>query len=268
MVSRGNMDMTIEHQNDVNEVKKEPLQFLEVPTEPTKPKRCVDGRPDPNSKLGPQMLGGSILPLFLHALDIRQPFTEQLIANGSGILRQNGFGIGAHRGSHAHGEASDCGFADRLGDILSTADTRRNDIRERLLPFYQLYADVLGSIAVLDQAFEILRQYSRGFIEISGDNVVELIAEQGGDTESVQDNHGEEVAFVNLKPNTTFNTNEANSKGRQAFNLDLWAVLQEAKAFGIDEKFAAAASLILYQATEIVLVENKGKPALKVIVNN
>ena len=36
---------------------------------------------------------------------------------------------------------------------------------------------------------------------------------------------------------------------------------------GVEPDFATAASLILYAATEIVLVEQQGKPALPIIVN-
>jgi hypothetical protein len=37
---------------------------------------------------------------------------------------------------------------------------------------------------------------------------------------------------------------------------------------GVGAEFAMAASLILYQATEIILVENNGKRALPIVIHS
>ncbi|MBI2029985.1 hypothetical protein HYT02_06205, partial [Candidatus Gottesmanbacteria bacterium] len=93
------------------------------------------------------------------------------------------------------------------------------------------------------------------------------IESKKGTIENLNGLHEEQVAFVNLRPNTTLDTNNLNREGKQAFNLDLWAAVEQSKELGVPEDFARDASLILYMATEMVLVEKNGKPALPVQIH-
>ncbi len=111
-----------------------------------------------------------------------------------------------------------------------------------------------------------MEQYPAENIKITGETLIHSVEASGGATETVAGEHAEQVAFVNLQPGTTLDTNQLNRQGQQAFNLDLWAAIEQAMALGVDSNFAIGASLILYMATEIMLVESKGKPALPVVV--
>ena len=71
-----------------------------------------------------------------------------------------------------------------------------------------------------------------------------------------------------MKPKTTLDTVSLNQQGSQAFNLDVWALGEQAETFGIPKDFSILTSLTLYSATEIELVENKGKPALNVEIHD
>jgi len=70
-----------------------------------------------------------------------------------------------------------------------------------------------------------------------------------------------------VKAGTTLDTRSLNRQGTQGFNLDLLEAMRQAKALGIDNDFTLPASLILYLATEIVLVEDKAKVALPVEIH-
>lgn len=70
--------------------------------------------------------------------------------------------------------------------------------------------------------------------------------------------------MVNLKEGTTLDVDK--NQDHQVFNLDLWYVLEVAKKLGIDLEKAKLLSLGLYVATEMVLVEEKGKSRLSILV--
>jgi len=113
-----------------------------------------------------------------------------------------------------------------------------------------------------------VKTYSSDKIGITGETLVKSAEDNDAICETVEGNHAEQVAFVNLKPNTTLDTAALNQQGDQAFNLDAWALQKQAKTLGVPDEFSIPASLTLYSATEIVLVEDKGKPALAVEIRN
>ena len=120
----------------------------------------------------------------------------------------------------------------------------------------------------LSEVYDKLEKYSASKIVLGGEDLVTLAFECGANVEDVESEHQEKIAYVNLVSGTTFDTKEANSKGWQAFNLDIWSCVEQATALGVEKNFALFASLILYAATEVVLVEQKGKEALPIGINS
>lgn len=204
-------------------------QFLAIPADSRQPPRCVDGRPDSDSQLGPQMLGGSLLPIFITAAFTNSPFTADFVTARARRLTSAGFTLGVHRGSHTHADNSDCGFADQLKLIVQKSGL-----------------------------------YPPDNILITGNALVTLLTSLGAAAENLAGDHEESICYVNSVPLTTFDTLAANRAGWQAFNLDLWAVLEQTACLGVNPDYAAKAALALYQATEYVLVESRGQPALPV----
>jgi len=228
--------------------------------------RCVDGRPDPKSPQGAQMLGGSLQPIVMSAIISGIDFNNQVVASGLDKLSQAGFTIGVHWGSHKHEDKSDCGFGDRLKDIIKTAQDDKNEILKRLGEIYETNA--IDSTS-LKTSYDFILKYGVEKFKIAGKDLIDLCIESKASSENLQGDHAEQVAFVNIKPNTTLDTQEVNKQGKQAFNLDLWAAIDQSKilSVGVDQNILKDLSLILYMATEMVLVEQKGKPALPVILN-
>lgn len=246
--------------------KKVTVPFREKALTGDEPARCVDGRPNPDSIQGPQLLSGSLHPLLLSAIATGQYFNQYFVQKGLQTLETKGFKTGSHRGSHKDGTAgkSDCGAADQLPNILRTAIEKEAEITKRFTPIYNEYG---LNLSRLPSVFDKIKNYGTTYINITGEPLVHAIEQTGAVVETVQGDHVEEVAYINLKPQTTFDTKAANAEGQQGFNLDLWAAIEQSKALGVDPEFATHASLILYMATEIVLVEQKGNTSLPLAIH-
>ncbi len=250
--------------------------FLETAITGTEPPWCVDGRPDPQKDKGPQMLGGSLHPVVLKAIWENQPFNQLFAAENLNALKNTGFALGVHWGSHKHEGTSDCGFADYLPKIIAKAQEQQYEIIRRLLAVYQQNQAVFNQIGLsqeqfitmLNQAYQKINAFLNTQVEIKGEALISLAETLGAQVENLEGDHQEQAAFVNLKKGVTLNTNLLNEQGRQAFNLDLGSAIHQAGALGVPDDFAIAASLILYQATEMVLVEDRQKPSLPVVVHS
>ncbi len=243
------------------------VSFKEKPTNNKEPVRCVDGRNATESPQGPQLLGGSLHPLVLDAIVNNADFDNSFVTNGLTKLKQAGIVNGVHWGPHRHGEASDCGFGDRLIDILQTAKDNGEEITRRLEGIYSENGINTDS---LRRAYELISNYDIGRIKITGKKLIELSMENGAVAETLEGDHGEQAAFVNIKPHTTLDTMEVNKQqGTQAFNLDLWSAVGQSSilAGNTEAETLRNLSLILYMATEMVLVEQKGKPTLPVALH-
>lgn len=247
------------------EPKNEPVKFIEKQLTGNEPARCIDGRAAVESEQGPQMLGGSLHPLIVKAVSTDSDFTQDFVEEGLNTLKGKGFKTGVHHGSHKHPEEgkSDCGAVDRLKDIITKAIGNEYEIKRRIAPVYESLGLDPKS---LEKTYGILRYYSPEKIKISGESFIQTAVDSGAVIEELEKDHVEEVAFINLKQGTTFDTRKANSLGHQGFNLDLHEAIKEATALEVDPHIARDLSVILYQATEMVLVEDKGKPALPVVV--
>lgn len=241
------------------------MDFLTKNLNNTEPARCVDGRPDPKSPQGPQMLGGSLHPLVVAALFANEKFNCETILNNLQKLKQNNFIIGVHWGAHAHEDKSDCGFADRLKDILQTAKDNKEEILKRLKNIYSV--NNIDS-QTLEAAYGVVMNYNILNIEIVGKDLINSLIKNSAKFETLSGDHQEQAAFVNIKPNTTLDTQQLNSQNKQAFNLDLSMAIAQTKVLTEkNENLIRDLSLILYMATEMVLVEQKGKSPLPILIN-
>lgn len=242
------------------------MDFISKNLNGNEPPRCVDGRPDPKSPQGPQMLGGSLHPLVINAIISNSEFNVSAVENGLKKLKDAGFAIGAHWGSHRHEGKSDCGFADRLKDIIQTAKDGTDEILKRLRDIYTSNDIDPESLRT---SYEHISSYDINNIRIIGKELVDLTIKNQAAFEELQGDHQEQAAFVNLKPDTTLDTQAINRQGKQAFNLDLWAAIEQLQSLAQsqDGDLMRDLSLILYMATEMVLVEQKGKLTLPIILN-
>lgn len=235
-------------------------EFRKLPTTLNKAPRCVDGRPDYSIEdKGPQMLGGSLHPVVLWALEQGKPINQETVNQSLSVLKgePNNFNLGDHRDTHTHDghDACGCGFADRLPDIIKMAQDQRKEITNRLKS--------LG-IKGIEESYDVISNYPLNKIQSKGEALLSRIENKGGTIETLDGDHNEVIAFVNLEENSTLDTNGLNRDGQQVFNLDLWAAIKQSQALGVSQAFAHDASLILYQATEMVLVEDNGKTPLPV----
>ena len=260
---------------DELDTSKQPVtEFVGIPLSIKAPNECVDGRTNWMSQHGPMMPGGSLFAEVILAVDSGSPFDEEFIGVHNQVMAEKGYRLGVHYGSHHNIDSGicDCGFADRLQDIMHTSVNQRELITDRLLGVYdanpgafamerEKLAELLGNV------FDKMDAYIGDKVMLSGEMLIRKGIEDGAVQEMVVGDHDESAAIVNLDPTVTFDTNLANSRGQQAFNLDLPHAVAQADALGVEPDFATAASLILYAATEIVLVEQQGKPALPIIVN-
>lgn len=221
---------------------------------------CVDGRPDYNHSKGPQMLGGSIHPIILYSIFKNIKFGDDLIDQTTTSLKESGFKIGVHRGSNknASENKSDCGFADNLGEIIQTSQKKSELIKSKILS--------LNIANNLEESLKLISEFNLENINISGENLIAKFESIGDLVIDVEGEHHEVAAYIDFSEGETLDTNEVNKEGEEYFNMDIWEVVEQAKVLGIDEDFAINASLILYLATEMVLVEDKGKAPLPIFL--
>lgn len=248
--------------------------FIEKSLEGTEPPRCVDGRFCPDSNQGPQLLGGSAHPIVLNAIYNNSEINQETVVTNVNSLQSDGFKTGAHRGQHRDGVVSDCGFADRMPEIIRTAQNQRDVITDRLEKAYEANKDIFDQFnlppfkSLINSVFEKIATYDPNRIKVTGEALVGLMEDSRSTVETVTGDHAEEVAFLNIKDKATLDTRKLNEQGGQGFNLDLLPAVQQAASLGVPSEFSIPASLILYQATGMVLVEGKGKPALPVQIHS
>jgi hypothetical protein len=242
---------------------KEFMKFIEKTLTGNEPARCVDGRPAQKSPQGPQMLGGSLHPLVMDAIITNRDFDASAISAGLRNLSESGFSIGVHWGPHKHEDKSDCGFGDRIKDIIQTAKDQEKEITKRLIDVYKDEGIATNTLA---NSYNLISRYDLNKVKITGEKLISSCEENGAAAETLEEEHKEQAAFVNLKIGTTLDTKEVNKQGGQAFNLDLWAAIEQGLVLTKNASVETLRdlSLILYMATEMVLVEQKGKPKLPI----
>ncbi len=224
--------------------------FYEISVNGNEPAWCIDGRKESGrTKKGAQMPGGSIFPILLAIIEQNEDFSAENINRYAQKLSKK-FKLGVHRGEHGG-----CGFANNLIRILLKITEKEEEIKERLKDFET------------NSVYESLKGYSLLKVKVTGEELISDLEKQNAVVMNLVGEHEERAAFVNLKDGTTLDVLKANESGSPAFNLDLWMIVKQAKELGVNEDFARIASLIIYLATEMVLVEDKGKPALDIIVH-
>lgn len=245
------------------EIKVSKFPFIEVNPFQKAP-FCVDGRAGKvNGELYnayPQMLGGSLMPVVLEWI-INRPKQNlnEVLPEVFQKLKEENYPLGVHTSTHAHEGKSDCGFADNLGKILTT-------LREK---FDEIKTIITG--ASVDFNDEIWQRLNEQMEKINveqlptGETLIHQAQFQGAVIQVLDGEHQETAAIVNLKTNSSLNVD--NNQQHQAFNLDLWLVKEIAEKFAWDQNLSSALSLGLYVATEMVLVEEKGKPRLPILIN-
>lgn len=246
-------------------------RFVEVPNPATTPVFCVDGRKGARTNAqgapieGPylQALGGSYHMVALEWL-LAGGTSDYMTSADSTFdkMKEKGMKVSVHRGHHGHGSVSDCGFADNFVKIVQTLQKNQNDI-------WGLITQAEGSLSEMAPQWATLMDSIKdahlGTVP-PGDALITTATEKySADLQNLEGEHGEIAAVVNLKPKTTLDVDK--NQDTQAFNLDLWHVLDEAEQLGMDRQKATLLSLGLYVATEMVLVENKGKMRLPIVVN-
>jgi hypothetical protein len=250
-----------------------PEEFPVAAVKKSFPPVCVDGRRDSHHNHGAKMLGGSLHIVLLWCLWHGKPFNERSCEEVFGLLKKAGFGLGVHRGSHknANQHLSDCGFADNLASIIEVALVDSEEIKAAVKQLFKKHApeelQLRNSFSSdITEVWKKCTQYPRGSIMIWGEDAIQAAEKAGARVSEVEGEHMEETAFVNLELDKTLDAEKEYRSGHQAFDLDLWMVMEQAKTVGLPHDFALMASLILYVATEIILVERKGKHSLPIEV--
>ena len=245
---------------------------------------CVDGREGKRKKpIGPnesmveirapypQTLGGSLNSAVVAGILRKDKNGRPVLATQNfinvakgvfGQLRHLGFGLGLHSGKHAkRGERSDCGFADNLHKIITYLREEHEEEIWNILTEKKLVSE--DDRELWDYIIRLLKQVDLDNIP-DGDKIIEeLKKEEGVAFQILEGDHQEVAATINYVEGTTLDTDLQQTP---AFNLDIYRVEEEAKALGIKAKLANILTLGLYVATEIALVEDKGKTRLPILV--
>jgi hypothetical protein len=245
-----------------SEITIERFHFVNVDAKNTPP-FCVDGRAGTvnKEKIGPypQILGGSLMPAVLEWM-INKPGDnlEEVLKDVFKKLTQQGYPLGVHTSTHAHKGKSDCGFADNLRNIFGILEGSLDEIKE-----------IIGQVGV-NFPNEVWQKIKSRLQQIdleklpTGNKLIEKAKSLGAAVQVLDGEHKEETAIVNLVSDTTLDVDR--NQEHQAFNLDLWLIDKMADEFGWEKDLAQALSLGLYVATEMVLVEGKGKDRPPILV--
>lgn len=236
------------------------LPFVEVNPK-TQPPFCVDGRKGERETQGPypQALGGSfnfvVLKWLLEGGNFSGVYEDTFKK-----LKELGYPLGLHRDTHAHGDNAGCGFADNNRRIIETLISNSDEI-------WQILNDIVDLSSyqeVWEEVFRLVNQ--RNLDEIpTGEEIIKKGKNLGAEVQVLDGEHEERAAIVNLKKGLTLDVD--NNQDHQVFNLDLWYVDEVSEKLGLNVNQVKLLSLGLYTATEMVLVEGKGKPRLPILIN-
>lgn len=238
---------------------------------------CVDGRDGPceiaggkdaKKHLYVQALGGSLLIGVIGFIESSysksfNDFTKTTINQ----LRESGFGSGVHRGSHCSHEASDCGFADNLPRIIQRLSDKKDEIKEIINSAAPGLINNNNQSVWNKLVMQAATASSQGLFTNGETLVSDVLEACSSSLQTLEGDHAELSAVVNLKEGTTLNTGSLVASGKQSFNLDLWYVLKQADELKMDAEFVKLAALGLYVATEMVLVEEKKQIRLPILVH-
>lgn len=226
--------------------------------------KCVDGRTCNDAAIGLNSAGGLFSYVVADDLTSQHFAGEQFtdsIENTVDVLREQGQKIGAHTGSHANDEKSDCGANDRIAEIYHCIVINADAIRA-------MAEEILG-YSIDDSTHTLITTQAAARTDFGkgAENLAE--ARKGGaQVERLDGGHREVVAVVNLRPGTTFDRTVAQQEfgdNYQAFNIDAWAFLSAAESISqsSDEVAQKVVALTYYNlATTLVLAG----PTMRVVV--
>lgn len=257
------MKKNMPEKNNKQEINAMLSNYVEVANPKSLSQFCVDGRKSSKPGLYLQALGGSYHLVTLNWLLTGGKASEykDIQQETLSILKRKGYRLGVHKGHHAHDDKSDCGFADNNGKIIKTLGEKADEIWELITKAEPALAD---ESAIWNEIKDLTNRAEIGQIPSGGDLINQAADGFQADLQTLEGDHQEIAAVVNLRENTTLDVEK--NQETQAFNLDLWQVMNQARDLGLEEKKSQLLSLGLYVATEIVLVEGKGKPRLPIIV--
>ena len=254
----------VKRQQEINAVLN---NYVEIVTPKSLSQFCVDGRKSSKPGLYLQSLGGSYHLVTLNWLlsGGKANQYKEIQLETLSELRNKGYRLGVHKGPHALKDKSDCGFADNNVTIIKILDERADEIWSLIT---QAEPELVKESSTWDEIKKLVGQADLNGIppnnQSGNDLINQAVDGYQADFQTLEGEHQEIAAVVNLKKNTTLDVDK--NQQTQAFNLDLWYVMDQVKDLGLDEKKSLLLSLGLYVATEMVLVENKGKPRLPIIV--
>lgn len=236
--------------------------FVEVSNPKSLSQFCVDGRKGNKSGAYLQALGGSYHLVTLNWLltsgkaNEFKEVQQETLSN----LKRKGYRLSVHQG-HAKDEGSDCGFVDNNGKIIRTLADRADEIWGLIT---EVEPTLTNESSTWEEVKKLVEKAEVKQIPSGKDLITQAVDGYQADLQTLEGDHQEIAAVINLKRNTTLDVDK--NQGTQAFNLDLWHVMDQVKDLGLEEKKSLLLSLGLYVATEMVLVENKGKSRLPIIV--
>jgi hypothetical protein len=226
--------------------------------------RCVDGRiPEEGANpLAPNAAGGTETIFVADDLTTKRYSSEDGTTAGGyrslvTALKDKGYVVGGHTGSHAEGEKSDCGANDRLEAIYAYMANNPQALRDM--------AAALG-VDVSDETHEMIVGNASARTQFSSGKELLGILEENAREEFVDKLHGdhkEVVAVINKRAGTTLDRDalrEEFGEEYEAFNVDAWAFEEAARvtSLGEEEVQQKVAAMVYYNlATTMVLVGKK-----------
>lgn len=232
------------------------------------PARCVDGRSPKDGKhpLAPNAAGGT------ESIFVADDLTTKRFAGEDGttlvaytktikILKEAGYEVGGHSDTQVKAPLSGCGANDKLPQIYDYIAHHGDTLRSVL--------DQLG-VAVPDETHEIIIRHARERTQFSPSMALfaKLCDEAHGDfIDYLDGSHNEVVAVINKRPGTTLDrqaVKQAFGPDYQAFNVDVWAFAEAARATSLTtEETAQKEIAMLYYnlATTFVLAG----PAMRIM---
>jgi hypothetical protein len=194
--------------------------------------KCIDGRRATDALEGPNSAGGTLSLLVADDLTSRRYINlDDSIATGferlTRELYERGEPVGVHTDTHATGENSGCGANDKLPAIYVMITREHDYIR-------QVAESILGQPIADDVHESIVARASERQAFSSGGDVEASVV---GASETLEGQHNEVVAVINLVPGTTLNRQRvADEHGDelQAFNIDAWAFEASARMISED----------------------------------
>lgn len=253
-------------------------RMVELAEPKEEPRYCVDGRTgerktnngkDLTRKPYGQALGGDLNIATIRWLlnDGQEDYLETVTQTFADLSQAGYKQLGVHYGGHAHGDGSDCGFADNNAKIMQTLADKSEEIWQMIQAAISQYPEIGLSEEKFRQLVTNKVQQANLSKLPPGKQIIDHAAKIDNVTvQNLEADHKEVAAVVNLKPNTTLDADN-NQDETQAFNLDLWLIQQQAQDLGIDVNEATLLTLGLYVATEMVLVEEKRGIRLPILIN-